>query len=87
MSSSASASHDAPPAPPPLDQLWVGNIPAGLSEAEAKQELSCYNIRPWKLVVRQRGPGQDGLGNYLCVCACWVLNHPGRLPSTILTSR
>ncbi len=43
-------------------QLWVGNIPSGLSEADALMQLRAYGIIPQKLVLRQRGTGFDGYG-------------------------
>ena len=33
-------------------EVWVGSIPAGLSEREALQELAAYGVRPLKLVMR-----------------------------------
>ncbi len=42
-----------------MSQLWLGNVPHGLSEDAVREELSAYNIRPYKLVVRHRGVGMD----------------------------
>ena len=36
----------------PGTQCWFGSIPAGLSEQQILHELAAYNVRPWKLVVR-----------------------------------
>ena len=38
-------------------QLWIGNIPAGLEEAEVLDILSQYQVRPYRLVLRQRSGG------------------------------
>ena len=41
-------------------QLWVGNIPQGISEAEALETMAMYSVRPYKLILRQRSQaGQE----------------------------
>ena len=41
-----------------MTQLWVGNIPASLSEAEVLFQMAAYGLRPWKCVYRKRQGGE-----------------------------
>jgi len=34
------------------NQLWLGNIPAGMNEDSVMGELRAYDIRPYKVVIR-----------------------------------
>ena len=43
-----------------MAQLWMGNIPHGMPEAQVLLELSAYGVRPLKAVVRHRAAGGDG---------------------------
>ena len=49
-----------------MTQLWVGNIPASLTEAEVLFQMAAYGLRPWKCVYRKR---QDGEGWAICYFA------------------
>ena len=47
---------DRQPAPP--NQVFVGNIPHGWSEGWLKSEFAHYKVKPHKIVVRHRQPGE-----------------------------
>ncbi len=39
-------------------QVWVGNMPAGTTEQQAREELAAYGVRPPKVVCRHRERGE-----------------------------
>ena len=41
-------------------QLWVGNIPPGLTEKEVLFQMAAYGLRPWKCVYRMRDRFAEG---------------------------
>ena len=43
------------------NQVWLGSLPHGISEADALEELHAYNVKPFKLLVRHRQPWQDAV--------------------------
>ena len=43
-------------------QVWVGNAPGDLAEADVLEVLSLYGVRAKKLVLRHRGEGRDSFG-------------------------
>jgi len=49
-------------------QLWMGNVPGGLSEAEVIATLGQYGVRPYKVVLRHRDGQQAGI----CVDRCMM---------------
>jgi len=39
-------------------QLWMGNVPPGLSEQEVIATLALYSVRPYKVALRHRTGGE-----------------------------
>lgn len=54
-------------------QVWMGSIPSYLDEAGALRELSGFNVRPYKLVLRGRGDGKDS-----CISSITIAVHKSK---------